>query len=415
MDVRKLEEVILDQLENFRRKDPGTRRDIDFEKYLKTKQITVISGVRRSGKSTLLRQFSEKFENFYYINFDDERLINFTVDDFDNLMVAFRKMSSADVLFLDEVQNIEKWERFVRRVFDEGYKIFLTGSNAKLLSSELSTHLTGRYFKLELYPFSFAEYLDFNKLDNENIGSKKRARILKYFDDYLQYGGFPEFIKYKDKEFVNRAYEDILHRDLLIRFHIRETKSFKQLAAYLFANFTKELSYNSLKNVLGFKSVMSVKNYIEFMQESYLLFELYKYDFSLKKQYVSDKKIYVIDNGMRNTVAFSFSEDKGKLLENLIFLELKRRGKEIYYFKNKNECDFLVKEKNKIVWAAQVTTSLDKGNEQREVDGLLEAMDELGLKQGVIITMDEERELKFDGKKIEVIPAWKWILREDEL
>ncbi len=412
MNLSKLEEVAADQLNNFKNKDIGITRDIDFKKYLKTKQITVISGIRRCGKSTLLAQFSKKFKSFYYLNFDDERLINFNVSDFNNLMVAWQKKYSAKTILLDEIQNVENWEWFVRRIYEEGYKIFITGSNAKLLSSELTTRLSGRYFKIELYPFSFKEFLDFKKIDYRKNDTKSKVKILKSFDYYLKNGGFPEFIQFKDSEFLKRVYEDVLYKDLLIRFNIREIKAFKQLANFLFANFTKEISYNSLKNTLGFKSVTSVKNYIEFIQESFLVFELYKYDYSLKKQYVSDKKIYIIDNGIRNVVAFSFSTDSGKLLENLVFLELKRRGKEIYYFKDKKECDFAVREKNKIKAVIQVTDNLNAGDRERELFGLLAAMEKFKLKNGLILTKDQEDVIKNGKLIINVIPVWKWLLEE---
>ena len=412
MNLSKLEEVAADQLNNFKNKDIGITRDIDFKKYLKTKQITVISGIRRCGKSTLLAQFSKKFKSFYYLNFDDERLINFNVSDFNNLVVAWQKKYSAKTILLDEIQNVENWEWFVRRIYEEGYKIFITGSNAKLLSSELTTRLSGRYFKIELYPFSFKEFLDFKKIDYRKNDTKNKVKILKSFDYYLKNGGFPEFIQFKDSEFLKRVYEDVLYKDLLIRFNIREIKAFKQLANFLFANFTKEISYNSLKNTLGFKSVTSVKNYIEFIQESFLVFELYKYDYSLKKQYVSDKKIYIIDNGIRNVVAFSFSTDSGKLLENLVFLELKRRGKEIYYFKDKKECDFAVREKNKIKAVIQVTDNLNAGDRERELFGLLAAMEKFKLKNGLILTKDQEDVIKNGKLIINVIPVWKWLLEE---
>ena len=411
MNLIKLEEVVADQLRNFQKKDIGIIRDINFNKYLKTKQITVISGIRRSGKSVLLAQFSKKFKNFYYINFDDERLIDFNVDDFNDLMVIFHKMYPSKIIFLDEIQNIEKWEKFIRRIFDEGYKIFLTGSNAKLLSSELGTHLTGRYFKIELYPFSFKEFLHYKKINYRKKGTATQVKILKNFDGYLKNGGFPEFVKYKDSEFVKRVYEDVLYRDLLTRFNIREVKSFKQLANFLFTNLSSEISYNSLKKILGFKSVMTVRNYIEFMEESFLIFELYKYDYSLKKQYVSDKKIYVVDNGMRNTVAFYFSKDLGKLLENLVFIELKRRGQEIYYYKNKKECDFIIKEKNKIIQVIQVSVLIDGNNKEREINGLFGAMDEFKLKKGLILTKNQDDEIKKNGKIIEIKSVYKWLLK----
>lgn len=410
VDLTKLNNIIVDQSESFQKKDSGITRDIDFKNYLKTKQIVIISGIRRGGKSTLLKQFSEKIGRFYYINFDDERLIDFDVKDFDNLMIMFQKIYSSKIIFLDEIQNIEKWERFVRRIHDEGYKVFITGSNAKLLSSELATHLTGRYLKIELYPFSFKEFLNYKNIDYGKSGSKNKIKILKSFDYFLKNGGFPEFVKYKDQEYVKRIYEDVLYRDILTRFNIREVKAFKQLANFLFTNFTQEISYNSLKNILGFKSVMSVKNYVDFMQESFLVFELYKYDYSLKKQFISDKKIYVIDNGMRNKISFYFSKDSGKMLENLVFLELKRRGREIYYFKDKKECDFIIRDKNKIVQVIQVTNEVDISNKQREFAGLLDAMSKFNLKKGLIITKNQEKAVEYDKFNIEIIPAWKWFL-----
>lgn len=408
-----LGEVIEDQISNFRNKDLGIARDIVFDKYIETGQITIISGIRRSGKSTLLAQFSKKFPDFYYINFDDERLADFTLENFQQLMLSLQKLYPAKVIFLDEIQNVAGWERFVRRIHDEGYKVFITGSNAKLLSSELATHLTGRYVKIELYPFSFNEFLRFKGLSSFRMTSAHKAKILKYFEEYVKQGGFPEFWKYGDGEFFKRVYEDILYKDLLVRFKIKEVKSFKQLAAYLFSNLTKKISYRSLQIALGFKSSTSVKNYIEFMQESFLIFELYKYDYSLKKQFVSDKKIYTIDNGLRNAVSFYFSEDLGRLLENLVFIELKRRAKEIYYFKGKRECDFLVKEKSKITEVIQVSSDLQiLGNKERETDGLIEAMKMFDLKQGTILTEYQESVVEKDEFLIYIVPIWKWLLEK---
>jgi predicted AAA+ superfamily ATPase len=406
-----ISEVVEDQIAKFSEKETGIQRIVEPAKYIETAQITVISGIRRSGKSTLLAQFSKKFANFYYANFDDERLADFVMEDFQQLMTVFQKRHQAKVIFLDEIQNVVGWERFVRRIHDEGYKIFITGSNAKLLSSELATHLTGRYVKIELYPFSFEEFLRFKEVKTEKMTSASKAGIMKLFDEYTLTGGFPEFLKHGDEELLQRTYDDILYKDLLVRFRIREVKAFKQLAAFLFTNFTKEISYNSLKDTLGFKSATSVKNYIEFMQESFLIFELYKYDFSLRKQFVSDKKVYAVDNGLRNAIAFYFSEDLGKLLENLTFIELKRRGYEVYFYKGTRECDFLIKEKSKIIQAIQVTKDMDVNNRRREVDGLVEAMKIFNLKEGTILTQYQEDTIEREGGSvIHVVPLWKWLL-----
>ncbi len=408
-----LERVVFDQLANFKAKDPGVPRDVDFDKAIKSKQIQIVTGIRRCGKSTLLKQLSEKLDSFYYLNFDDERLLKFSVEDFDSLLILWKKLYKSKTIILDEIQNVKNWERFIRRIYDEDYKIILTGSNAKLLSGDLSTHLTGRHIKLELYPFSFSEYLRFKHFDSDNWKTTDRlAKLLKLTDEYVENGGFPEYVIFRDVDYLKRIFEDILYKDLIVRFKIREIKSFRELANYLFTNFTSEISYNSLQRALNFKSVVSVKNYIGHLQESYLLHELYKYDYSLKKQIVYNKKIYSIDNGLRNQVSFRFSEDSGKLLENTVFLQLKRSGKEVYYYKNKRECDFLIKQKTKIVEAIQVTDVLSAANRERELNGLIAAMESFNLKKGLIITRNQEEKFRSQGREIRVLPIYKWLLGE---
>jgi len=408
-----LERVVFDQLANFKAKDPGVPRDVDFDKAIKSKQIQIVTGIRRCGKSTLLKQLSEKLDSFYYLNFDDERLLKFSVEDFDSLLILWKKLYKSKTIILDEIQNVKNWERFIRRIYDEDYKIILTGSNAKLLSGDLSTHLTGRHIKLELYPFSFSEYLRFKNFDSDKWKTTDRlAKLLKLTDEYVENGGFPEYVIFGDVDYLKRIFEDILYKDLIVRFKIREIKSFRELANFLFTNFTSEISYNSLQRALNFKSVVSVKNYIGHLQESYLLHELYKYDYSLKKQIVYNKKIYSIDNGLRNQVSFRFSEDSGKLLENTVFLQLKRSGKEVYYYKNKRECDFLIKQKTKIVEAIQVTDVLSAANRERELNGLIAAMESFNLKKGLIITRNQEEKFRSQGREIRVLPIYKWLLGE---
>ena len=409
-----LERVVFDQLANFKAKDPGVPRDVDFDKAIKSKQIQIVTGIRRCGKSTLLKQLSEKLDSFYYLNFDDERLLKFSVEDFDSLLILWKKLYKSKTIILDEIQNVKNWERFIRRIYDEDYKIILTGSNAKLLSGDLSTHLTGRHIKLELYPFSFSEYLRFKNFDSDKWKTTDRlAKLLRLTDEYVENGGFPEYVIFGDVDYLKRIFEDILYKDLIVRFKIREIKSFRELANYLFTNFTSEISYNSLQRALNFRSVVSVKNYIGHLQESYLLHELYKYDYSLKKQIVYNKKIYSIDNGLRNQVSFRFSEDSGKLLENTVFLQLKRSGKEVYYYKNKRECDFLIKQKTKIVEAIQVTDVLSAANRERELNGLIAAMESFNLKKGLIITRNQEEKFRSQGREIRVLPIYKWLLSKE--
>jgi predicted AAA+ superfamily ATPase len=406
-----LEELLLDQKDSFISRAPGVSREINLERYRVTGQIVVISGVRRSGKSTLMRQFAALYPDFLYINFDDDRLMDFSVADFSTLMLVYGKISpDIKVIFIDEIQNVTGWERFVRRIHDDGYKIFLTGSNAKLLSAELGTHLTGRYAKVELFPFSFREMLRFKGISASVLTQKKKAEILREFDLYLNGGGFPEYLKYGDEEFLKRTYDDILFRDIIVRFGIREVKAFRQLASFLFTNTSNMASYNAIKKALGFKSVMSVRDYVGFLQEAYLVFELFKYDYSLKKQYVNDKKIYVIDTGMRNVVAFRFSDDRGRLLENLVFIELRRRGTPVYFCKDEGECDFVTDDRGTLMTAIQVCYDLTQENREREILGLANAMRTFSIPDGSLLTYNQEETIVHDGLTIKVLPVWKWLL-----
>ncbi len=411
-DLNLLEEVVLDQLNNFLKKNPGMERMIDFDKYLKTKQIVVISGIRRCGKSTLLKQLSLRLKDFYYINFEDERLLDFNLEDFNNLLVVWKKNFNSKNILMDEIQNVDNWELFVARLREEGYKVFITGSNSKLLSSELATRLTGRYFLIKLYPFSFKEFLSLKKINYDILTSDIKAKILKLFDKYLFSGGFPDYIMYQDDEFLESTYRDIIYKDIVARFKIREIKRFRQFTNFLFTNFAREVNYNGIAEALKIKSANSVINYIGALEESYLIFELFKYDYSEKEHYKGNKKIYVIDNGMRKKISFSFSEDRGRFLENMVFIELKRRRKEIFYFKNEGECDFVINEKSKIVNAIQVCSNLNAYNEQREINGLIEAMNKFNLKKGYILTENQEEKKLIDGMKVNILPVWKFCLND---
>ena len=409
--VDRLEAVLLDQEEAFLGREGGVPREVDLDRYLASSQIVVVSGIRRCGKSTLLRQFAERTGEVLYVNLDDERLFGFEVGDFEHLMLAFHKLHpGVRVLLIDEVQNVASWERFVRRIHDEGYKVILTGSNAHLLSGELATRLTGRYLQIELFPFSFREYLHLKGVEQERLTTRKKAELLTHFDYYLEHGGFPEFLKTRDDELLRRTYEDILFRDIVARFGIRDVKMFRQMARYLFSNFTKDASYHSLKNALGIKSAMSVRSYVQYLEEACLVFELYQYSPSRKKQYAGPKKFYVADNGMRNAVSLRFSGDWGRMLENLVFLELKRRGEVCYFWRDKEECDFLIEEKGQIRAALQCSCTIGDENRRRELAGLTAAMDRWSIESGTIITYNQEGELQIPGdRNVRLIPAWKWL------
>lgn len=412
MDKNIIKETILDQRELFEKKGDFIARIFPRE-FLTAKKISVISGIRRSGKSTLLHQISQNFPSYAYLNFEDERMLDFTYRDFNALQEIFLELYGEQQVYLfDEIQNVFGWEKFVRRLFADGKKIFVTGSNAKLLSSELATTLSGRHIKFELYPFSFQEFLDFNGLKlKKNYTTKEKSLLVRQFNRYLEFGGFPEIAASQSKKELKQLYQDVLIKDLLVRFKIRETKAFRDMALYLLSNISSPLSFHNIRNMLGIKSVTSVKNYVDFLEESYLFYSLYKFDYSVKKQIINDRKIYCADTGIFNAVAFKFSENRGKNLENAVFIELKRRECDVYYSKGKKECDFLVREGMKITAAIQAAHNLsDPKTKKREIDGLLEALETHKLKSGTIITLDEEKEERVNGLKVKIIPAWKWLL-----
>jgi predicted AAA+ superfamily ATPase len=433
-----LREIVLEQERNRQSLDLGIKRTaLDIvSRQISLPHAVVISGIRRSGKSTLLNQiinsFYEKgvypvrkngsnsqiFSNgVYYLNFEDERLIGFGVDDFNNLYEVFLELyGERKVFFFDEIQNVPRWEVFVRRMQDKRYKFFITGSNASLLSKELGTKLTGRCVSIELYPFSFPEYLSFKgyKLQKNALSyTAERASIKKHFAEYLKHGGMPEYLKYNDSTLLKRVYEDILYRDIVARYDIKQVKALRELGLYLLSNIGGFFSYNNLSKTLGVGSMNTIKSYVDFLENSFLVSLTNKFSYSLKQQFVANKKIYCIDNGLAESVAFQFSKNKGKFLENLAFLGLKRRYAEIYYYKTANnlEVDFLVKSGRKDTALIQVADNLDsERTRQREIDALIHAMDELKLKRALILTEDAEEEIKLKGKTILVQSVYKWLL-----
>ena len=412
MEKTIIKQTILEQKELFEREEDIVKRAVP-EYLLQTPKIVVITGIRRCGKSTLLKEISRNFKNHAYANFEDERFLQFTAKDFNTLLEIFLELEpKTNTLYFDEIQNISGWEKFVRRLFTEGYKIFVTGSSSNLLSSEIATSITGRNLKYELFPFSFKEYLLYRKFEMKDIyTTKEKAALSGNFEDYVKYGGFPEIIKSRNEKELMEIYQDILIKDLLVRLQIRDSKDFRDLSMYLLSNISRKMSYNSLKNLLGFSNTSKVKNYVEFLEEAYLFFTLKKYDPSLKKQILRPRKVYAIDTGLVNAVSFMFSENTGPLLENIVFLELKRRLQEIYYHEDKKECDFLVKEKEKIIQAIQVTASIaDLKTEKREIEGLKEAMEKYNLKEGYIITKDTEKTINLEGRIIHIKPIITWLL-----
>jgi len=419
MNKTELKEIIIDQNNRKEQEDLVDRELFSkIESYIKNDFVIIISGIRRCGKSTLLSQIRKKHVG-YYLNFDDERLINFKIEDFQILEELFIELyGEKKIFYFDEIQNIPMWERFVRRLHDERKKVFITGSNASMLSKELGTHLTGRYLMLQMFPFSFKEFLSLRKFELDEKSAyltASRAKIKKNFSDYFINGGFPEYLRELNIDYLKTLYENIIYRDILVRYKISNEKSLKELVHLAMNNISKEISFNSIKKTLVLGSSTTVKDYFDYLENSFLIFLVPKFDYSLRKQMYYNKKVYCIDNGLAKYLGFRVTPDNGKLLENIVFIELKIRGKEIYYYSDKKECDFVVKEGRNITKVIQVCYELTRDNKEREIEGLTEAMNKFKLKEGLILTYDQEEEIKIKGNsRIIIKPVWKWLLEKNE-
>ena len=374
--------------------------------------VKVIIGPRRAGKSFFAVHFLNKMGNFGYVNFDDEKLIE--SKNYDEIVSVVNSLyNSPKYLLFDEIQNLDKWELFINRLQRQGYNLLITGSNSNLLSKELATHLTGRHTLITIFPFSFKEFL---KLENKEL---TQSEIKAKLSMYIQYGGYPEpIIKELDyKDYLSTLFNSIVYKDIVRRFKIRLIVGIEDLSAYLLSNIAKEFSYNTLTKVTKCKSVHTVEKYLEYLEEAFVFFKINRFSFKIKDQITFNKKIYCIDNGFVHSKAFKFSSDTGRLYENAVAIELKKKsmneGIEIYYWKNlqQEEVDFIVKEGVKIKQLIQVCYDTDEYNvKKREVRALLKASKELKCNNLVVITNDTEKEEKRDGKKIKYIPLWKWLL-----
>lgn len=417
MEKTKLYELLNEQQELFNKEEELIEREISLEPYLRGNEIVIITGIRRCGKSTLLKIISSKInKKKIYINFDDIRFTDFKIENFQDIegfAKELHRIESEVVFFFDEIQNIPSWERWVNNLFAKKIKVFVTGSNSSLLSSEISTFLTGRNKVLKLYPFSFKEFLRFKNIQENPKTSNERIILMGAFEEYFEKGGFPLVIKNNDLELSKQYFEDILNKDIIRRYNIKKTKEIQDLILYLFSNVGKIYSYSTLKIISGIKSLSMIKNYIEYIKGVFLASTINRFDYSLKKQKVSSSKFYVLDNSFLKTVAFNFIENRGQRLENLIFIELLKEGFEVYYHLGKKECDFIVKKGSKIIRVIQVCLNLESlMTKKREIEGLLEAMQKYTLKEGIILTLDKEGEENINGKKIIIKPVWKWLLEK---
>ena len=397
-------------------------------------KIITVPGVRRCGKSSLFlliinQLVSEQVitkEQILFLNFDDERL-HLNADNLDEILQAYRELYPAIPLkevymFFDEVQMADDWQPFVRRVYEHECKhIFLTGSNSRMFSSELATSLRGRTLQYEEFPLSFNEFCSFTEVDTNHYVPENRAKLINAFKAYLHGGGFPEVVLaaplYKDR-ILQEYFFVMLYKDLVERYEIKNPEPIRYFIKRVMSNLTKPTSINRIYNELKSLGVSIGKNtlydVIVQTESIYLFFSLTKYDPSLVKENTGDKKYYCIDNGLRSVLLNPQSEDNGKLLENAVFLYLRRNlriQEELHYYKGKKECDFVVAECDKVTRLIQVSYQMnDEETRKREVDGLLEAAQTTGCRELIIVTMDMETEWQEQDMVIRVLPAWKWML-----
>lgn len=415
--------------------DTGIERENYVKKIVelitKTNQIVCIVGVRRSGKSTLIKQIAkelaknlENAADTLIVNFEDERFLEKNLKlltDIYNTYVERLKPERKPFVFLDEIQNIPEWEKFVRGVHErKEANITVSGSSSKLLSAELATLLTGRYITFFVYPLSFLEFLKFKDMSvsNEVEILAKRMEIKRLFLEYLEFGGFPEVVLSAERKRILISYfETIITRDIIERFRIREREKIKTLAKYYLTNISSPITFNKISKFLRLP-LTTVERFSHYLETANLIFFTKKFSYSLKEQEKAARKVYSVDTGLSNAIGFRFAEKIGKIMENVVAIELKREqtfdpALEIYYWKDyrQREVDFVVKEGLKVVQLIQVCFNLDNmETKERETKALLKAMDEFKLNNGLIITEDFEGEEKIKGKKIIYKPLWKWLL-----
>ncbi|OGG16067.1 hypothetical protein A3D77_02005 [Candidatus Gottesmanbacteria bacterium RIFCSPHIGHO2_02_FULL_39_11] len=415
-----LASALKEQAESFKNRDLGIEREIldQLSDAVSAPQITVITGLRRVGKSTLLTQIANRYlkDGYYFVNFEDERLLNFQVRDFDLLHETLISLFGEKQTFLfDEIQNVPEWERFVRRLHDQGYKFIVTGSNASLLSQELGTRLTGRSIRIELFPFSFREFLLFKKVeipDLKVLTTRQKGQLLKLTKDYIVSGGIPDALKYPELEIHKTLYDDVLYRDIATRYKLDNVKSLKELTFYLVSNISTLISFNKLKELLKLGSVNTVKSYIDYLENSWLFFVVNKYAYSVKEQQIAAKKIYSIDTGLVGSVGFSFSKNKGKLMENVVYLQLRRKRQDIYYYKTVQdyEVDFFLPKENAFIQVSQYFDSPE--TQERELRAITAAVQEQKeVTTHVVVTESDKQILNREGLQIQVVPLYEWLLK----
>ena len=384
----------------------------DTDLLLDSHLIKLITGPRRAGKSTQALMMLRN-KNFAYLNFDNYQLLE--AWDADLVMRMLDDVYPGyEYILLDEVQNLEAWDLWVSELYRRGKNLVITGSNARMLSSEMATVLTGKYLQVEMLPFSLEEFFNWNRLDLHALKAEHKTESLVLADDYLRNGGYPEAVASRQlaRSYLDTLFDSIIWKDVAKRHKVRNVSDLNNLAVYLVSNFCNPLSANELAEALNFSSVNTTKKYMDYLHEPYLFYYLSRYDNKLKLMKKAPRKVYVVDNGFVASKAFALTDNLGRLLENQVFIELIRRGydieKTIFYYRSRNdkEVDFVLREGTRIRSLVQVCYDMSSPKtEKREVDSIIECAGELKCDNLVIVTYNEKRTIEKDGYKIDVVPV----------
>lgn len=394
-----------------------TRKHIqDVTPYLEANVIKLITGPRRAGKSVYALQILSG-KNYAYLNFDDTQLLG--AFDEDAVMQALAEVyPSYEFLLLDEVQNLESWDAWVSKLYRRGVNMVITVSNANLLSSEMSTLLTGRYVEIHLLPFSMEETLKYREAPVHAELPEEKAKLALEMDDYLKKGGYPEIVKNREIEqaYLSTLFDSIILKDVAQRHKIRKITELYDLADYLISNYSNPLSYNEIAEDLSLGSVTTVKKFCGYLAEPYLFFYLPRYNNKLKEMKKAPRKVYVIDNGFIYTRSFELSSNNGRQLENMVFIELLRRGydlkKSLFYYRTSNdkEVDFVTRDGRKVTSLIQVSYDISKAKtREREFDALIKASEELKCDNLLLITWNQDDILSYENKSIKVLSIQNWV------
>ncbi|MGC8581225.1 MAG: ATP-binding protein [Thermoplasmata archaeon] len=390
-----------------------------IKKEIDKSHITVLTGIRRSGKSTSAL-LAVKNTSYVYINFDDPALYGFSIQDFKVLDEVISKLKPSYII-LDEIQNVSGWEMYVSYI-KSNKRYLITGSNSNLLSSEFSSKLTGRYIAYNIFPFSFSEFLKYKNIEVNQYLTEDIAKTKEYLSEYIELGGFPESYDL-GRRYSLQLFNDILIKDVENRFKIKKyTMQFREMSKYLMLNTGNEISYSKLARIFKIGSSNTIKKYFSLLESAYLVWHLDKFSTKFKESYLSPKKIYSIDTAISISMGVDKNLDKGRLLETLIAIELQRRKSyispelNIYYWKNylQHEVDFVIAKGKKVEQLIQVCYSLEnEDTKNREIRSLLAASKELKCSNLYILNWDREDTVKIEGSEIKIIPVWKWLLFPD--